>query len=66
MNKTLIVQYELPPILPHGWKKEVAATLGIHYNTVTNALAAGKGDTYNRIMECAKNKYGHPVKTQAV
>lgn len=35
---------ELPPVLPHGWKKEVALTLGIHPNTISRgALRSGKG-----------------------
>ncbi|SEA37061.1 hypothetical protein SAMN05216331_1392 [Porphyromonadaceae bacterium KH3R12] len=29
---------KLPLLLPHGWKKEVALTLGIHPNTVSRAL----------------------------
>lgn len=43
---------------PHGWKTEVAALLGVHRNTVYNALRAGTGKTYRRVMACAKNKYG--------
>ena len=58
---TKIINLELPPILPHGWKTEVAMLLGIHVNTVTNALKDGKGDTYERIMKCAKEKYGKPI-----
>lgn len=58
---TKIINLELPPILPHGWKNEVAELLGIHRNTVTTALKDGHGDTYDRIMKCAKEKYGKPV-----
>jgi len=58
---TKIINLEMPQILPHGWKKEVAALLGIHVNTVTNALHDGKGITYDRIMKCAKEKYGKPI-----
>jgi len=54
---------EMPPVLPHGWKKEVAALLGVHPNTVKNALNEGQGATYERIMKCAREKYGKP-KTQ--
>jgi len=61
---TKIINLEMPPILPHGWKKDVAKLLGIHVNTVTNALNDGKGDTYERIMKCAKEKYGTPIKLQ--
>jgi len=61
---TQIIETETPPILPHGWKSEVATLLGIHPNTVTNALNAGKGSNYNRIMKCAKEKYGKPNQTQ--
>ncbi len=62
---TKIINLEMPPVLPHGWKKEVAAILGIHVNTVTNALHDGMGDTYKRIMKCAKEKYGVPTNQQA-
>ena len=61
MVNTIILNLELPPTLPHGWKKQVAIALGIHKNTVTNALQAGKGDTYERIMTTAKAKYGKPI-----
>jgi len=63
---TKIIQLEMPQVLPHGWKQEVAGILGIHQNTVTNALKEGKGNTYDRIMKCAKEKYGKPVTTEAV
>ena len=59
MAKTIIVKKaELPDFLPHGWKKEVARVLGIHINTVTNALNAGKGNTYERIKHVAIEKWG--------
>ena len=58
---TLILNLELPPNLPHGWKSEVANALKIHKNTVTNALKEGKGVTYERIMKAAKEKYGKPI-----
>ena len=61
MNTAVILQLEMPAILPHGWKKEVATTLGIHPNTVKNALISGNGETYERIMKCAKEKYGKPI-----
>ncbi|MDR2950258.1 MAG: hypothetical protein ACK5KL_02810 [Dysgonomonas sp.] len=61
MAKTVIVKKtSLPDFLPHGWKKEVANTLGIHINTVTNALKAGKGSTYERIKFVAIKKWGNP------
>ena len=58
MAQTKTLELELPPILPHGWKKKVARLLGIHENTVTNALKAGNGKNYERIIKCAKEKYG--------
>lgn len=61
---TKIIHLEMPQVLPHGWKQEVATTLGIHPNTVTNALKDGKGDTYDRIMKTAKEKYGKQTTTQ--
>lgn len=48
----------LPPFLPHGWKKKTAEVLGIHPNTVKNALHAGKGETYERIKKVAMELYG--------
>jgi hypothetical protein len=63
---TKIIHLEMPQVLPHGWKQDVATTLGIHPNTVTNALKEGKGDTYDRIMKCAKERYGKPVTSEAV
>jgi hypothetical protein len=61
MVKTIIVKKSnLPDFLPHGWKKEVAGVLGIHINTVTNALKAGKGGTYERIKLVAIKKWGNP------
>lgn len=59
---TEILDLQLPPALPHGWKKEVAKLLGVSRNTVTNALRDGNGETYQRIMKTAKEKYGKPVK----
>lgn len=59
MAKTVIEQKtSLPDFLPHGWKKEVANILGIHINTVTNALKAGKGPTYEKIKHIAIKKWG--------
>lgn len=52
----------MPPVLPHGWKKAVAGTLGLHINTITNNLKRGEGDIYNRIMKTALEKYGIPTK----
>ncbi len=59
MAKTTIVKKtELPEFLPHGWKKEVSIVLGIHVNTVTNALKMGRGKTYERIKQVATIKWG--------
>jgi len=52
----------MPPVLPHGWKKSVAATLGLHINTITNNLKKGEGEMYERIIKAAKEKYGIPQK----
>jgi len=62
MANTIILNLELPPTLPHGWKGKVAEVLHVHKNTVTNALKAGNGETYNRIIATAKNIYGTPIK----
>lgn len=59
MSKTIIIKKTtLPEFLPHGWKSEVARTLGIHRNTVKNALDAGKGETYEKIKKIAIIKWG--------
>lgn len=58
METKKIVPPELPPILPHGWKKEIAKILGIHQNTVSRALRSGKGITYMKIIKTAASKYG--------
>lgn len=64
MANTLTLQLELPHVLPHGWKGEVAKRLGIHHNTVTNNLKKGSGKEYDRIMKCAKELYGKPIKQE--
>lgn len=59
MAKTTIEnKTSLPDFLPHGWKAEVARTLGIHRNTVKNALNQGRGNTYERIKHTAILKWG--------
>lgn len=56
------ITYELPAILPHGWKSEVAKTLGIHRHTVRNAVNQGETHPmYSKIMAVLKNKYGTPI-----
>ncbi|MDX9747442.1 MAG: hypothetical protein RBT57_02975 [Paludibacter sp.] len=60
--KTEKFNMKMPPVLPHGWKKSVAATLGIHINTITNSLKRGEGEMYNRILKTALEKYGIPTK----
>ena len=59
---TLKIKYELPTILPHGWKKEVAKELKIHKNTITNSLKAKKGINYVKIIEKAMQLYGNQIK----
>lgn len=56
---------ELPPFLPHGWKKEVARLLGVHHNTVSNAIKAGKGPTYEKVKRTAAIRYGSQKTKQA-
>ena len=45
-------------ILPHGWVNDVAKVLGVHRNTITNAMHAGDGETYRRVMTVVEKKYG--------
>lgn len=58
MSKTDVLEKKLPDFLPDGWKKEVAESLGIHRNTVTNAIKAKQGKTYEKIKEVAIEKWG--------
>ncbi|NDV68342.1 hypothetical protein [Dysgonomonas sp. 25] len=59
MAKTIIIKRtSLPDFLPHGWKAEVARTLGVHRNTVKNAIELGKGELYERIKQVAIQKWG--------
>lgn len=59
MTKIVIVKKaSLPEFLPHGWKTEVAKVLGVHTNTVTNALKAGKGRRYEQIRKIVIEKWG--------
>ena len=61
------ITYELPKILPHGWKSAVAKILGIHRNTVANAIERGEEDPmYVKIMNVARQKYGKPIKTEEI
>jgi len=53
---------DIPLFLPHGWKTDVAKLLGIHHNTLTNALKSGKGETYEKIKTVVIKKYGNPKK----
>lgn len=65
MNKAIKLKHIMPELLPQGWKKEVAKMMGVHRNTVTNALRHGSGDTYNRVMHCARIKYGTIVEVKS-
>ena len=49
-------------ILPHGWVNDVAKTLGVHRNTVANAMRTGSGDTYRRVMTVVAQKYSNSSK----
>ena len=51
----------LPAILPHGWKKEVAAAVGIHRASISRILKSGRGLTYDKIVKAAAEKYGEKV-----
>lgn len=58
METKFLTKPVLPAFLPHGWKKDVALTLGIHPDTVKRNLKAGKGDMYDKIVRAAAAKYG--------
>jgi hypothetical protein len=61
------ITYELPKILPQGWKTAVAGILGIHRNTLTKAIKRGGEDPmYVKIMNVARQKYGKPIKTEEI
>lgn len=59
MKTVIVKKTSLPEFLPHGWKTQVAKVLGIHPNTVKNAIHAGKGETYERIKKVAIEKWGN-------
>ena len=53
--------------MPHGCKTAVAKILGIHRNTVANAIERGEEDPmYVKIMNVARQKYGKPIKTEEI
>lgn len=58
MFKTDVFEKKLPDFLPNGWKKEVAMILGVHRNTITNAIKSQKGETYARIRNVLLEKWG--------
>ena len=59
MAKQVIkVKKELPDFLPQGWKKAVAARIGVHQNSMSRILRAKKGTNYWRAVEAAKSLYG--------
>ena len=58
---TITKNYKLPTIMPHGWRVEIANTLGIHRNSVYNAIKRGESDPlYKKIMHTAAIKFGTP------
>ncbi len=59
---TYTYKHEMPELLPHGWKQVVARELGMHRNTIANALRRGEGEAYNRIMACARMRYGKVIR----
>lgn len=58
MATKILQKQTLPTFLPHGWKKEVAAILGVHHNTITRHIKSGKGAFYAKIVKTATKKYG--------
>lgn len=66
MNKLQVIvvpnievsEKKLPDFLPNGWKKEVATILGVHRNTVTNAIKSKQGQTYERIKGVVIERWG--------
>lgn len=64
--KTEFIHYELPEVLPHGWRKAVASRLKIHRNTVKEAIKrGGEDETYKRIMHTAAILFGKPTKSNS-
>lgn len=49
---------QLPRFLPHGWKTEVAKTLGVHPMTIKRNIRKGSGPMFERIVKTAAAKYG--------
>lgn len=57
METKILTNPKLPQFLPHGWKKEVAAAIGVHPSTIHRNLMRGKGEVYNKIVRVAAAKY---------
>lgn len=58
MSKTDVLEKKLPDFLPNGWKKTVATILGVHRNTITNAIKSQRGATYEKIRKVVLDKWG--------
>jgi len=61
-------ELKIPEILPHGWRTKVASALGIHRNSVYNALQRADDDPLRmRVMHTIAQKYGkkQPKNTEA-
>lgn len=61
METTVIKKDELvlPDHLPQGWKKTMAAHMGVSTRTITRILDRGKDDpSYKILFEHVKQKYG--------
>ena len=61
MKTIKLQQSTLPQFLPHGWKKEVAAILGVNVITIWRNLKRGRGLMYDKIVKTAATKYGEKV-----
>lgn len=59
MAKTTIVQKTELPDFCRTDEKEVSLILGVHVNTITTALKARRGETYEKIKKVAIVKWGH-------
>lgn len=58
MSTVIVKKTELPKFLPHGWKKEAAKALGVHPNTIRNAILAGRGEMFEKVKKVAIEKWG--------
>jgi hypothetical protein len=58
--KTAVIKHDkLPTFLPQGWKKAVAARIGVHQMSMTRILKNKKSPNYAKVVKAAIDLYGN-------